>query len=329
MQFWLVCVVLLSAGIASAAEGKKAYLDPKEAGTDFALQGEYSGDVTTENGKQKVGVQVIARGEGKFGAVGYHGGLPGDGWDGTERITGEGELKDGEVKFGGENVTAILKDDKITVRDPNNNVIGELAKVMRKSPTLEAKPPQGAIVLFDGTNTDQWQEGKIEEDHLLGVPARTKDSFGDFSLHLEFRTPFMPDAPAVAGPPGQARGNSGMYLHDQYEVQILDSFGLEGLDNQCGGIYLISKPKVNMCFPPLSWQTYDVEMKSAKVDDQGKVLEPARATVKHNGVVIHDNVELKVTPGGGRSNEPPGPGPLYLQDHGNPVRFRNIWLVKK
>ena len=276
-----------------------------------------------DNEKHKVGVQVIARGEGKFQAVGYPGGLPGDGWEGAQQIKSEGKADNGEVKFGGENLTAILKEGKITIRDATNLIVGELVKVSRSSPTLGEKPPADAIVLFDGTNVDAWEPGKMEDGMLMGVGTRTKDSFGSFKLHLEFRTPFMPNAT------GQARGNSGMYLHDQYEVQILDSFGLEGLDNECGGIYSVSKPKVNMCFPPLSWQTYDVEMTSAKLDDQGKVLEPARATIKHNGVVIHDNVALKVTPGGGRSDQPPGPGPLFLQDHGNPVRFKNIWLIKK
>jgi hypothetical protein len=194
---------------------------------------------------------------------------------------------------------------------------------MRKSPTLGEKPPQGATVLFDGTNVDAWEPGKLAEEMLMGVGTRTKQSFGSYKLHLEFRTPYMPFAT------GQARGNSGMYLHDQYECQILDSFGLDGLDNECGGLYSISKPKLNMCFPPLSWQTYDVEISAPKLDDQGKVLEPAKATIKHNGVIIHENIAMKVTPGGGRSEKPPGPGPLYLQDHGDPVRFRNIWLVEK
>ena len=110
-------------------------------------------------------------------------------------------------------------------------------------------------------------------------------------------------------------------------ILLLDSFGLEGENNECGGIYTVAKPIVNMCLPPLTWQTYDVEFKAAKYDADGKQTESARTTIKHNGVLIHDNIQLKATPG----HRPEGPGPehLYMQDHGNPVVFRNIWIVEK
>jgi hypothetical protein len=127
---------------------------------------------------------------------------------------------------------------------------------------------------------------------------------------------------------GQQRGNSGVYLLDQYEVQVLDSFGLSGENNECGGIYQISKPAVNMCLPPLSWQTYDIDFTAAKVDGDKKVA-PAHAVIKHNGVQIHDLKLPRATPGGGRMDE--RPGPFFLQDHGggDPVRYRNIWVVEK
>ena len=119
-----------------------------------------------------------------------------------------------------------------------------------------------------------------------------------------------------------------MYIQSRYEVQILDSFGLEGKNNECGGIYSIAEPDVNMCFPPLTWQTYDYEFTAAKYDDEGTKTENARVTIRHNGVVIHDSLELPHgTPG--RAKEGPGPAPLYLQGHGNPVVFRNIWAVEK
>ncbi len=325
MRYCFTMALMLLTGLSFAADDKTktAYLNEKEAGADFKVQGEYQGDVIIDGQLFKFGVQVIALGDGKFTGVGYRGGLPGDGWDGSERIQGQGKTEGGQAMFGGENLSVIAKDDVMTIRDNNQNVLAELKKVYRKSPSLGEKPPKDAVVLFDGSNVEAWNPGKMMEEMLMGVGTRTKQSFGTYHLHLEFRTPFMPFAQ------GQARGNSGMYLHDQYECQILDSFGLAGLDNECGGIYKVASPKLNMCFPPLSWQTYDVDITAPKLDEQGKVVTPAKATIKHNGVVIHDNLELKLTPGGGRSEMPPGPGPLYLQDHGDPVRFRNIWLVEK
>ena len=200
---------------------------------------------------------------------------------------------------------------------------GELNKVERKSPTVGAKPPQGAIVLFDGSSADNFEKGQVIEGNLLGATGcvSTK-TFGDHSLHIEFRTPFMPKSR------GQARGNSGVYVQGRYEVQVLDSFGLDGADNECGGIYKASKPAVNMCLPPLAWQTYDIDLTTAKYDDAGKKTQNARITVKHNGVVIHDNLELAAGTPGFRPEGPDKLG-LFLQNHGNPVAFRNIWAVEK
>lgn len=317
----LVVVLLLSCSSFSAIgadkPGKKAYLTPEAAGPDFAVQGEYTGKI---GAGAKVGAQVVANGKGKFDVVLYPKGLPGDGWGGKSKVRLKGETKDGKVVLSGRNFSGQIKDGVLT-GTAEENVKYELKHIVRKSPTLGAKPPEGATVLFDGSNVDAWNGMKIEEGHLLGVGGRTKKSFANFKLHLEFRTPFMPEQH------GQARGNSGMYLGDQYECQILDSFGLEGEDNECGGIYHVSRPELNMCFPPLSWQTYDIDFTAARFDAEGKKVAPARATIRLNGVVIHDNRELVVTPGGGRADEKPGP--LYLQNHGNPVRFRNIWIVEK
>lgn len=294
---------------------KQAYLDPKEAGADFQVQGEYVGKV----GDQSVGVQVIAKGGGKFTGVVFPGGLPGAGWDAEKKVKHQisGETKEGATTLAGGEFQATIHADGLTLKQ--GAASGELKKELRKSPTLGAKPAEGAIVLFDGTNVDHWTPGKAEGD-LMGVGTRTKQKFEDYTLHLEFRTPFMPYAS------GQGRGNSGMYLGDQYECQILDSFGLDGADNECGGIYKNSKPLVNMCLPPLSWQTYDVDFTCAKFGADGKVT-PAHVTIKHNGVVIHDKLELKTTPGGGQNDQKPGA--IFLQDHGDLVRFRNIWLVPK
>lgn len=314
---WLAVACLLTMSVTAFGQDKKAFLDATEAGPDFKVQGEYVG----KWGDHSVGVQVIALGGGKFDGVVYPGGLPGAGWDAEKKVKHKisGETKDGSTTLTGGEIKGVIAGDSLTLSQ--GSASGELKKVNRESPTLGARPPEGAIVLFDGTNVDQWNPGKAEAGGLMGVGTRTKQVFENYTLHLEFRLPFMPNAR------GQGRGNSGMYLGDQYECQILDSFGLEGLNNECGGIYTQSAPKVNMCLPPLSWQTYDVEFACATFDADGKVTAPAKTTIKLNGVVVQDGLEMKTTPGGSRNDQKPGG--LFLQDHGDPVRFRNIWLLPK
>jgi hypothetical protein len=225
-------------------------------------------------------------------------------------------------KFAGQNFQGEIYDG-ILKGVGDDNAPYELQRQERASPTLGMAAPSGALVLFDGKNVDEWDGGKIAADGFLDVGTRTKRKFSSYTLHLEFRTPFMPTKR------GQGRGNSGLYLNDQYECQVLDSFGLTGENNECGGFYQIAKPLVNMCLPPLSWQTYDIEFDAAKFDADGKKTAPAVVTVKHNGVVIHDKFELpRNTPGGGVGDEKL-PGGIYLQNHNDPVRFRNIWIAEK
>ena len=321
--FGVPMFVLSASLFASVQDKTPAVIDPAKADADFAVQGEYAGEVPTNDGPKKFGVQVIALGDGKFAATAYHGGLPGDGWDKSERIKAAGKTDGGVTTIVGDEGRAQIKDGVMTVLDGDGNAIAQFKKVSRKSSTLGAKPPAGAIVLFDGSTPDKFDGARLSDDKLLVPAATTKQKFQSLTLHLEFMTPYMPQAT------GQARGNSGCYLQGRYEVQILDSFGLEGKNNECGGLYSIKDPDLNMCFPPLSWQTYDIDYTAAKYDDAGKKTTNARITVRHNGVVIHDNVELPKDTTGAPVKEGAEPGPIYLQDHGNPVRFRNIWLVEK
>ncbi len=317
-------LLLFVCSTAWAQKGKRvAITDPAEGGIEFALQGEYLGEVERDDVPTKFGVQVIALGGGKFHAVGYWGGLPGAGWDRSERPEAEGKLEGGQLKIEADSGMAVIKAGKILIYDNSGEQVGQLKKIERPSPTLGKKPPEGAVVLFDGTSTDQFVKGRMTDDGLLMEGAVTKARFGSCLLHLEFRTPFMPCAR------GQGRGNSGCYVQGRYEVQILDSFGLEGRDNECGGIYRVRAPNVNMCLPPLSWQTYDIEFTAAEYDKQGKKVKPARMTVYHNGVLIHKDVELPGSTPGNILPEGLEPGPLYLQNHGCPVRFRNIWVLEK
>jgi len=311
-----------------AADGHgEAVIDPQKADEDFKFQGEYSGTVERDGEEHKQGVQVIALGDGKFDAVGYHGGLPGDGWEKSEgKVKGSGERNGDEVVITNpeHSAKAVIRDGKMTLSIEGEE-IGTLERVERKSPTLGAKPPAGATVLFGGKEGDlaNFESGARFENGRLRESFTTKEKFGDYTLHLEFYLSYMPKAR------GQARSNSGVYQQGRYEVQVLDSFGLEGVDNECGGIYKAAAPSVNMCLPPLQWQTYDIDFTAAKYGADGKKTAPARITVKHNGVVIHDDVELPTGTPGGTQGEGPGPGPIFVQNHGNPLYFQNIWIVKK
>jgi hypothetical protein len=155
-------------------------------------------------------------------------------------------------------------------------------------------------------------------------------------MHLEFMLPFKPGA----NPSSQHRSNSGIYIFHNYEIQILDSFALdyenpgnnavkpESENKQwCGAFYKEKLPDVNMTFPPLRWQTYDIDF-TAPVFEDGKKVKNARATVRHNGVLIHDDVELKTGTGAGAKRPQVAEGPVHFQGHGNPVMFRNIWATE-
>ena len=265
---------------------------------------------------------MIALGDGKFRLIGWGKGLPGAVPDAEKKQEIDGVLMEGAVHFKNADWDATLANGVLTGKATDGES-RTLQKTERKSPTLGAKAPDGATVLFDGTGADAWKGGKIDEERNLQCGVVSKQEFGDFSMHVEFRTPFKPAAR------GQGRGNSGVYLQDRYEVQVLDSFGLKGENNECGGIYTKHRPKVNMCLPPLSWQTYDIDFEAAKWDADGKKLKNAIATVKHNGVLIHDHAEVDGSTASSGRKDGPGPGPIQLQNHGNPVVFRNIWIVEK
>ena len=304
----------------SAEENSPSFTDPKKAGIDFKIQGEYEG--TASNGR-KWGAHVLAQGGSKFKVIGYRGGLPGHGWEGDPGQYYDGALQNGVATFRADEFELRVDGELLKVVGRNGNLLAELKKQQRKSNTLGQAPPQDAIVLFDGSSASEWEHAKLVEGKYLGATnCFSKRKFGDHRLHLEFRVPFVPEAS------GQARGNSGVYIQSRYEVQVLDSFGLEGKADECGGIYKISRPKLNMCYPPLSWQTYDIDFTAAKYHASGEKTANARITVRHNDVVIHDALELpQHTPG--RFKEGPGPEALFLQNHENPVVYRNIWVIEK
>ncbi len=330
-MYRMMIAVLVAMGCAPLpgnAQEKKTIVDPAEAGIEAKLQGEYVGSYRDEL-ELALGAQVIALGNGQYQLHFYPGGLPGAGWSGSNKLSTKGKLQGDKIVFGGEpddgtGYSGEIADGQLRASTDAGGK-ATLKRTERKSPTLGAKPPEGAVILFDGSTAEKWINGKLVEvggEKYLDVGVKSRPKFDDFTLHLEFRLPFMPSAR------GQGRANSGCYLQHRYECQILDSFGLEGLDNECGGFYKQYRPNVNMCLPPLAWQTYDIDFTAAKYDNSRNKTAPARATVKHNGVVIHDDVVLKTaTPGG--IEEGPEPAPIFLQNHGNPIVFRNIWVVAK
>ncbi len=208
-----------------------------------------------------------------------------------------------------------------------------MKRVERTSPTMGKQPPQNAVVLFDGKNLDAWQPVKgwkiLDDGTLLVTPDGdylvSKTNWKDCELHVEFRLPFMPRAR------GQARGNSGVFLQGKYEVQVLDTYGLEGYYDECGALYKLAAPCVNACYPPLAWQTYDITYHAPKYDSSGKLTENGRMTVYQNGILIHNNQELTWITDWKEKDRlapaPKDPGPIKLQGHHNFVEFRNVWLV--
>jgi len=329
-----------------AAGAGKVWIDPALAAKedpDFALQGEY---LTPKDAPQDnlLAAQVVAQGAGHFRLVRYPGGLPGAGWDGKSITVYQGDAQNGTVAFkkAGSEEVLTLAQGKL-----QSSMAGSAVRLERHSPTAGAVPPAGATVLFDGTPASlrNWTKGALAGD-LLKEGTESAAQFGSFKLHLEFLVPYKP-ATACGN---QDRGNSGVYIHNRYEVQVIDSFGLQYFHQPenawasaftadfgikppsdrvqwVGAMYHVKSPDLNMAFPPLTWQTYDIDFTAAQFDTTGKKTANARITVLLNGVKVQDNVELPHGTGAASKKPEMPKGIIYLQEHGNPVRFRNIWIV--
>jgi hypothetical protein len=330
MKFFLRALLVFSAliSISSYCAGFYGISDP--------VMGEYEGFWTAKNGaKGRVTAQVRPLSNNQY-----------DGFVLLRRARNPvavvnlkaGSLENGVLKVSGETSSKEAGGDlmarseaKCEIRDGKltgsfSGQLGEgtleASKIERKPLSLGAKPPKNAIVLFDGKNTTAWDQMNwpITPDGALQVQKgniRAKEKLANYKLHIEFRTPYMPTAT------GQARGNSGVYLQGKYEVQVLDSFGLYPLqDNDCGAIYHVQAPQSNACLPPMEWQTYDITY----VDGNPAAKESPTITVVQNGMTVINHAKIPAEMvengnGGGDSQS----GFLMLQDHGNPVQFRNIW----
>ncbi len=343
----VVTVFFVGIGVCSALIGAEKKSGPirtqkiAEAGPDYLVQGEYLGTLRSDDVPRLFGVQVIALGKGTFSAKGYYGGLPGAGWDMSEKLvySGAWEKDGGEVVLktdaqGG--CTMKIGKKQMTIASNDGVQAGSLVRLVRESPTLGMAPPPGARVLFDGTTAEHFvqrngkKDAEMSDGSFLQLSRGsgglfTRKAFQSCFLHLEFRLPFEPQGR------GQGRGNSGCYFQGRYEVQILDSFGLRGRENECGGMYSSgAAPAVNMCFPPLTWQTYDIEFKAAEFDKDGKKTSDAWLTVFHNGVCVYRKQKIgHTTTAAPITTESPQAMPHYLQDHGHHLLFKNVWVVER
>jgi hypothetical protein len=309
----------LLAGLVSASASTSAspsFLDPVPD-PDYALQGEYLGTVQGSGfaAGKPLGAQVIAQGDGAFKIVFFPGGLPGAGARGDRYLT--------QGSRSGSAPALALTDPLYAGGIANDTLQGfagpeapfTLAKLARVSPTLGLKPPAGATVLFSGGDTVAWTNAMRDAQGNLTPlqrEARTQRMFATFSLHLEFRMPFLPLAI------GPARGNSGVrFLDDQFfyaEIQLLDSFGSDTGSEECGGIEGHYAGQVMAALPPQAWQTMDIQV-STPPDTAGA----GALTVWQNGILIHSR---RIIPVFGKQVY------VALQSLDSSGAFRNVWLVE-
>ena len=318
---WMVAVT----SAVQAADGPQhaAMTSVPENDPQYALLGEFVGPILVgENKYEPLALQIRPVGGDNFEALQYRGGLPGQKTHKPEAIQLIGRRSGDFVVMSGGPWAIFVEKEHCLLVDREGKQVGRLERVTRQSPTLGAQPPEDAIVLFDGTSTDQFTVAQTTSDGLLMQGADLKPMFQDFNLHVEFRLPYMPAAT------GQARGNSGLYLQSRYELQILDSFAEQPTFNGIGSLYRTRQPDVNMCLPPLQWQTYDVAFTAPRWAADGSKVQNARITAWLNGVKIQDDVDLPNKTGAGQE-EAPTLLPIRLQNHKDPVRFRNVWLIDR
>lgn len=294
----ILIATFIFSSIVNAKEKPKVWTDPEEAAAEhpkFKYVGEYS------DADKKSFHQVSILKTDDYLVSTYKGGLPGRGWDKS------------------------AVDSRVLTQEQLDTLLKDLDKVEYASPTIGKKAPEGAVTMPEGfTNV---------KDGILWAGGKSKDEFGSFKMHLEFRLPFKPHR----NPSNQDKGNSGIYIYNNYEIQVLDTFALDYSAEEfpikteshpkqwCGCFYKMKMADVNATLPALNWQTYDIDF-TAPVFKDGKKVTNARITVLHNGIKIHDDVELMNGTGNGGRRKQLARGPIYFQEHGNPTAFRNVWI---
>ena len=301
-----------------------AFTQPPKNDPSFELMGEFVGPITTgENEYEPLGLQIRPLGKHDFQAISYMGGLPGQEKHQAKMTKMIGRRTGDFLILSGGPWVIIVEKDHCKIIGREGKSLGRLERIKRTSPTMGAIAPEGATVVFDGSGVKNFSNGQMTKDGLLAQGADFRLMFQDFNMHVEFRLPYMPEAD------GQKRGNSGLYLQSRYECQVLDSFGTEIMINGLGALYQLKKPDLNMCFPPLVWQTYDIQFTAPRFAADGSKVRDAHISSWINGIKVQDDVALPRKTGAGQPEEP-FLLPTKIQDHGgDPIRFRNIWVVDR
>ena len=341
-QRYLAAAIALIAAVVPACaedafdlEAVLAIIYPESTGP---FMGDWEGKWSEQEEKDPfLGAQIIARGNDTY-QINL---VPELDNRGEPYVQTTVKLNDGKLTFKSGKYYGTVTSDEFTggrtEEDPAKNATFSLKRTVRPSPNLGKPAPEGAVVLFDGTNLDAWEnnpegpwgihEGVLLAVHPEGKTLVSKQTFNDVTAHIEFRLPFLPEKT------GQERGNGGVFFLGEYEVQVLDSYGLPGYFQECGALYKVAPPKINMCRPPNEWQSYDIEFTAPKFDDKGKQIANARITVNHNGKLIHNDEEIPLVPTNSYKDRigahPQGPGHFQLQAHRNHVQYRNIWVMEK
>ena len=300
----LCITICLACSVSAKKDDKKespTWTDASVAVKEHA-QYKWIGEYKGVEGKQFHQVTLLK--DKNFLVTSYQAGLPGRGWDkskATSKVLNQKELE------------SVLKKAK---------------KLNFQSPTMGKKAPKDATVVMPAGFTNV-------KDGLLLAGGQSKKDVGSFKMHVEFMLPFKPER----NPSNQDKGNSGVYIFHNYEIQVLDTFALDysakehpiklesKMKQWCGCLYKTKMADLNMSLPPLVWQTYEIEF-TAPVFKDDKKTKNAIITVHHNGVKIHDKFELKTGTGAGARRKQLAKGPIFFQNHGNPTVFRNVWIVE-
>ena len=302
---------------------------PDDELTAADLMGEFVGSIQGDNETTTLGIQIRPMGEGRFEALSYAGGLPGTEGCQLDQTTSYVGIRAGDTLILSGGPLAIFVDaDTCTLVGRDGSRAGRLDRVTRTSPTLGAAPPDGAILITGGDADAPAYTGGAEVDDsdgdqpVVGRGVTIQPMAVDFDLHVEFKLPPM------FNQTDQNRGNSGVYLQSRYECQVLDSFAQKPVFNGCGALYRFKPPEMNMTLPPGVWQTYDIRLTGARFAADGRKIRDARISSWLNGVAVQRDVAMPGPTGMGKK-ESPTMLATVLQDHGDPVVFRNVWMIDR